>query len=448
MIFKAVAMGWDALNLGLFSGRFPFISPQTYFLASVLLFMSLELKETKSELIFRSKLASIRDEVLAELVFAHIESASVLDKLAYRLSSLTLAERVSLGEVLLSSETRFLGTSGSYEKPEVTQPMADSSVSFAAVKSKSIQIGTLPRTGKCIEGESAQSTEYLVVPLLHGEDLPGLLCMTDFRKGVVPPFVLARTHTLQKECEILFHLVRSKRDNQAKARLVQMTRLKVHAMQIESESYFLERFVLSDTIAEPAFIYGDVVDSVTLNEIFSGDRLKQVVDAHLRVLFERTRHLGVILTRDRGDTVSVIVPNQRSDVGTGGACTRAFEVVEVILSLRAEFTSIAKRHGITMPVQYRFVMSVGTISLVEGSRPGGLTPFSLLSAPAIDEAARVLSSVALPGECLVVHAACERVENVSGKVIRLPPSRFKGKSADSILYSVLQQANSKQAKAV
>jgi GGDEF domain-containing protein len=447
LVFKASVMGWDAVNLGFMDGRYGFYTGKIYFLPSLLLLLYLEFKSAQSELRFRRNLSLTRGELMKTLSTSSVEDSFVLTSFAEHVARLCHSEKVSISEILPDGKIRLVGKFGNYTDADRALYLDEKSLSALALDKLEIQMASLP---KILPDHqlSTELSEYVIVPLRNSEEYPGLLCMTNFDRGIFPPFISERIQLLQAECEVLFHLMKSKRDNRAKARLLQTTRLKVHPLQVESESWFLESFQISGKYAEPAFIYGDVVDSVSINELFGGETLRKVIDAQLSAIFSSNRELGVILSRDRGDSVSLVIPNQSDDLSENDATARAFKVLNSIRDLSDRFAEISKSNGISIPLRYRFVLSVGKIALQdkhENTDGAGLTSFSLLADSAIDEAARIVSNVCLPGEYLLTEHAFRKAGSIEQEVIELPSNRLKGKTSSSLVYCLAKAKNSKRA---
>jgi len=447
LLLKALIMIWDGGNLALFDGRFVFFSGKIYFGVAIGLICFFKIRYTLSEIAFRRDISAIRTEILRVLSSSSVEDSLVLSQFASHVGKICYSLRVSISEILPENKMRLVGKFGQYENAGVPLNLVEKSLSYAAAKTLEVQYRMLPLANDPTNSAGGLS-DCVVIPLRNSEDLPGILSLTNFYMGIFPPFIAERLQILQGECEVLFNLMKSKRDSRAKARLVQATRLKIHPLQMESEAYFLENFEISQNFVEPAFIFGDVVDSVTINEEFGGENLKRVIDAQLGLIFKENRDLGIILSRDRGDSVSFIIPNQSGDQSTNDAAERGFRLLGSIRQLSGQWQLLGKSMGIPIPLTYRFVLSAGGMSLQpprDSVGKLGITSFSLLTDAAIDEASRIVSQVCAPGEYLLTEGIVKKLTNANSFILELPPTRLKGKSMSTRIYCLSKNFKKKSA---
>ncbi len=86
-------------------------------------------------------------------------------------------------------------------------------------------------------------------------------------------------------------------------------------------------------------------------------------------------------------------------------------------------------------------MAKASVELADMEDPGSVKSMTLLVDKDIDGAARAISAVALPGECLLLHSAAALVGNVSN-LMKLPEQRVKGKGKAFEVFLVIPTSRS------
>jgi len=180
-------------------------------------------------------------------------------------------------------------------------------------------------------------TDLMVMPLANDKALTGVICATEFFGGSVSPFIECRLELVKNECEPLFNLLLAERKLRAKDTLIYLMRNRVHPLQIKSEEYFLKNFDISPEQTGHPFIFADLVDSVSLNEHYKDKGLVQkTIDDHLNLVWEKFKHLGIVLSRTKGDLISIVVPNQKID-STNSATERCLEIMQFLAECSPSF---------------------------------------------------------------------------------------------------------------
>jgi hypothetical protein len=233
-------------------------------------------------------------------------------------------------------------------------------------------------------------------------------------------------------------------ENLAQSNLLQIISQRTHSLQLRSEQYFLSHFDLPELSRDYSFIYGDLVGSVLLNEQYGGSRVGAMVDEHLELLWNKFQNLGIILGREKGDFISVTVPKLASDFGDTESGQRSAQIFRYLNSSEDIFQSIARKHGILLPVSYRFVFAcAGKQSLISIQEKASMKAFTYLVDPAIDSAARLLNGFVLPRECIILSNAPEQFFE-KNEIVELPAHRIRGKTQEVTIYKLKKNSSFKQ----
>lgn len=425
----------DLINLVFLHGRFYYYNHYLLYVGITLLCKRLQYIETLNEGRFRSNLEKVKRSALDAISGPQEFSEDPLKRFISDVGLLIRANRVSIAE-MCDERLKFLGLQGAYSSPHGLQPVVPGSVIDRCIKTGQPQVGSLP-----LREDPEINSDYLVLPLRNHGKVVGVLNVTAFERGQLSAFVSDRISTLQHECEAILNVLLAQRHNQAQGRLLQMIRLRTYPLQLESEEHFLRNFDVSPTLSEHAFIMGDLVDSTILNERFGGGPVEQAMDAHLNLVWSRFKHLGVVLSRTKGDSVSVIVPNQSIDSSAADAVLRCYEVLRFLAGAEEEFHKLTKENGIALKIRYRFAMSKVKTPLLSEDASGSIKASHLIVDASMDAAARAIGSIALAGECLVLQPARELLFSVTDLVV-IPPHRVKGKAAPMSVFLISNQKSS------
>lgn len=425
-----VLYAFDIVNLSLLQSRFYYFNHFLFFSSLLVCIWRLHGDVGPNELKLRNELDSQNRRAYGAIASNSQDEVGTLRTFTEDIARLLESGRISILEVV-DSMLRFVGHYGAYTNTQGLHEVRVPSLVSSAIESGEIQYGRMPsRLDPRLE------TDVVVIPLHNNSRVIGVLSATEFEGGQLPLFYKDRLQTIKHECEPVLSLLLSERHNRSKDRLITMMRNRTHPLQLRSEEYFLKNFDISPTIQSHAFIYGDLVGSVILNERYkSTNAVERAIDEHLSEVWERFKHLGVVVSRTNGDMISFVVPNQVSDKSEKEAVLRCFEILEYLSWSGSELQQIGRKHGISMALQYRFAMS--RIEKPLFAKPGdeSLKSFNLLVDEAIDAAARVISSVALDGECIVMEPARTCLETAPG-LVEVDSQRLKGKKVAVRLWTL------------
>ncbi len=421
LVMCGVMMTWDTLvNIMIFDIRWYFLVHYFYFVPMLVTATAIKSLKDHSASDFHTQLALLKELCVKDIISDN--GAFTLNGLCTSLAGLFNASRISILE-LVGTSHKFLGFFGAFDVPSGLQDLDLNSPLAECTTAGKITVGKSMRRS-LLKGSPAVQTEYVLIPLFSGGRIKGALCVTDFQMGTLLPFLKERLASVAKELEILLSLLLSERQNRSKATLLEMTRIRSNKLQITSEEYFLDNFRVSQTQAFPAFLMGDLVDSTPLRSQY-GDKVRTAIDQQLDYIFEKFKHLGITLSREKGDFVSVSVPNQYSDPNPSAAARRAYEIATFLANPDEAFKSIPKDQGIRSPFLFNFVCS-SVDTPIDFDFAGGLLPsFTQLSNSAIDSASRVLDNVCRGGEVLVLGTVVEALDS-GDALFCLPPRRLKG----------------------
>jgi len=448
LLFFSLLGFWDAgINLLLLNIQFQFFLTHFLFWLPALIWqIRLQAKESEAQRILPNEIDKIKNVALRKIAADPVGARS-LDEVCQGYAQLTGADRVSIVEIL-EGQIKFHGIHGSYERVEGLQPLATDSLIRTVEKTGVLQSGvtavcTVPKIG--VAAPKTWSSEFYILPLRHQGRLRGAFCLTNFNSGYMSAFLRQRLGSLQSEVEVLFSLLLLERDNRAQANLLQMARLRVHAMQLKSEKYFLDSFVVSDRMQQPAFIVGDLVDSTPLNKVYGAHKTRSIIHQFLERLFERFKHLGIIVSSRNGDEISIIIPNQEGDDGPEAAIARAYEVIES-LSFDSDLAQIAKENGIGIPFQFKYAASQASNPNENEALSSAIGLLSVVTDSEIDSAYRVMSKVALAGECILLPRLAQEIGKYAD-LIEVSRDRLKGISSSLSFYLLSRNANRRIANA-
>ncbi len=420
----------DIVNLVLLGSRYYYFNHYLFFSSIVFSIWYLQSTISPNEVKLRNDLELFKRKAYGVVASRRKEEGDTLAVFAKELAILLSSKRISIQE-LVDGRLKFVGYFGNYEKTQGLHEIKTPSLIEDAIKTRSIQCGHLVSTNN-----SKIFTDVIVIPLETDSNVIGVLCFTDFVTGSVPQFLRDRMEIIKNECEPLLCLLISERHNRSKDKLIQMMRNRTHPLQLSSEDYFLKNFDISPSLQSHAFIYGDLVGSVELNERYGESRaVEKVLDEYLALAWERYKHLGVVISRTKGDLVSFVVPNQSCDSSDAQAVIRCYEILQYLAKTSSNLQFIGRSHGIALPLRFRFALSVVPKPLRATSADESLKSFNLLIDEAIDVAARIVSGVALDGECLVMEAAYKHLSSESS-LMELNDQRVKGKSIPVKLWTL------------
>jgi hypothetical protein len=418
--------------------RWYFVVHYSYFLLGVGLAIDAQLRELAADQLLAARLVKVREEALEGII--RDKGSRALNSVAELISTALGPARVSILEIVGGSH-KFLGFAGSFKDTEGLTELSLSSPVREAVVSGDAVIGwSQVRTPEFVTG--SKKTQYAILPLRHKHEVVGTLCLTNFSTGSMMPFVAARLGRVQLEAELLMSLLLSERQNRAKATLIEVTRLRTHRLLSKSEEYFLAHFRISDALTEPAFIAGDLADSTPLRRQF-GERVRVAQDNQLEYIFERFKHHGIIVNRDKGDFLSVTIPNQARDSDRLSSLRKAYEILTFLANPDLEFLSIPRAAGILTPFQYKFVCSQVSVPLRTPTDTGVVPSLGLLTDSEMDLASRVIDKVAYAGECILLERAWSQIP-IDASIIEIAPHRVKGIERAPRVFSVRPKSGKAQ----
>jgi len=408
----------DFFNLAILQSRYNYLQNYLFFSGMMTMFWQLQNLEDPADIDFRAKIEVTKKNALKLIARTDVEDADILKKFTWDLASIIKAERVSLSEVV-DGKIRFFGIKGFYTNTHGLSEMGTESLSMEAVKSNEIKTA--------VRGTENETSDVVVIPLNGDNGVVGIFCASNFEHGRISPFFVNRLDTLKNEVEPILNLALASKQLKAKDRLIQMMRNRVHSLQLESEQFFLKNFDMASGFGGHTFIFADLVDSVGLNERYRNQGLvEKTIDEHLKLVWERFKNLGIILSRTRGDLISIIVPDQSIDINQSDGVKRCQKIMEFLATSSEQFQKIAKSNGIGWPMHYRFAMSRVRGKLTSSDNDMSLKPFTLLVDEAIDAAARVINAVAVTDECILMEPVFPFIER-GHNIIEMPPERLKGK---------------------
>lgn len=423
---------FDTMNLVLFDSRYLYINQ--YFgwpLALGLQLYLLSIEKTNSKHI-QDSIIWLRDVSLLEMATPKKERTLALSSFAEGIGKILGAKRVSIAEVRQDT-FQFIGTLGSYTLDHKPITWDDK----PALK-EAIATGNTTSGFKFAITEPKYLTEYFVIPIKSKGVVLGLLCITDFGNGHLSAFLEVRLNTLIKEVEIVVALLIEQKRNIAYASVLEAMRHRTSPVQLKSEDYFFKSFEISTLEKQHSFILGDLNGSVGLNEEKGGETTKKLLDEYLDSLFQSFKTEGVILSRTNGDFISILFPVLTQEDGPDRARIRAIRTLEYLSDASIELSRIARSLDVYRPIAFRFVL--GTITRSADKHDDSEVPnFALLINSAIDAAARVLSDIAQPEECIVI-GDLGRISLERTYPLELPPTRLRGFGSEQKLYSLLPKA--------
>lgn len=437
LIFAAIVL-WDAgVNMLLLNVKFQFFISHFCFYLPVLVWQIwLQRKKIEAERNVPAMVEAIKNRSLQQ-ISAEADKEFVLDEISKSCGSLCESQRVSLIE-LCGDTIKLLGYYGDYPSSEKLQIKIDSSHLAESAKSGAIVFGFAKSVKPLIACQAnngfADNSEYFVIPLAHQGLIKGFLCLTNFRHGYLSPFLREQLSRLQHEVETIFSLLMFERDSRSQATLLKMARLSVHALQLQSEKYFLENFRVSETFSQPAFIIGDLVDSTPLNKIYGAQKTRAIIDEFINAVFEAFKRYGIILTCRNGDEVAIVIPNQAQDASANDVCVRAVNVIEYLCESET-LSQIAVRHGVRVAFEFKYAAAQASIQRTNDSTLSSLGLLSTVTDSEIDSAFRVLSKVALPRECLILPSLASTIAD-DVELVQISKERLKGVSKTVEIYSM------------
>ena len=423
---------FDIVNLLALNSRYYYFNHYLFFSIIMTTIWRMQINIGPNEILLRAALDEQNRGAYQHITNGRTDELDALRIFTEKFATLLGSSRMSIQEVV-GDRLRFLGHYGLYKNIQGLHEIKTASLVAKAIDTGIVQFDRMPSTTS-----SGVATDVVVLPLESNSIVIGVLCATDFTGSGhrLPAFYRERMERIRRECEAVFALLLSEHRNRSNDRLIQMMRNRTHPLQLKSEEYFLNNFDISPKIQSHAFIYGDLVGSVELNEKYKEtNAVECAIDEHLAMVWNRFKHLGVVVSRTKGDMISFVVPNQVTDLSEREAVLRCYQVLRYISQSQPELRTIAKKYKISVDLQYRFAMSRVQRPLAESSADASLRSFNLLVDEAIDTAARIVSGVALDGECLILEPAKNALTEV-GEIFELEPQRLKGKSASVRLWSL------------
>jgi len=414
---------FDIPNLLAFKSRFIYFNHYFFYSGTVCLLFWAIRSENQYDLVVVNRLAELKARIIGSVSHFERPAASLLGELCSELGAMIASFRISI----TSSDhrrTKILAKFGSYHEDEPIRTVKHIGVGGLTADPAELRLGRAP--GITDPGEL---TDYLIAYLAAHESEQVFLCATDFEDGHIRPFWQRRIHSLTRELSLVIRLVIGYKANQDKALLLEMLRSYIHPLQIASEGYFLSTFELGAPEAPIFLIVGDMVASTHLNETFGADKIRQVADEYFKHLLNTIKDLGVVLSLNLGDFVSIIIPCLEGEVSAAVTAGRAFAVMEALSRIDSDpvLHAIRVEAEVSQPIQYRFAM----VMKADGSRvidpaKKAVRSFQVLAESEIDSIFRVLGRVCQPGECLVIDTAIELAPD-SVRMTELKPIRLKGK---------------------
>ena len=420
----------DVVNLVFLQSRYYYFNHFLFFSTILLSLWYLQSSVSPNELKLRSDLEMRKRKAYSAVASRRTQEADTLAVFTKDLASLLTSGRISIQEIV-DGRLRFVGYFGGYTDTQGLHEIKFPSLVADAIQTRKIQYGSMPS-----KTSSPAMTDVIIIPLESDSEVIGVLCVTDFVDGNIPEFYRERMEVVKHECEPVLSLLISERHSRSKDRLIQMMRNRTHPLQLKSEEYFLKNFDMAPSLQNHAFIYGDLVGSVELNERYKDTQsVEKAIDEHLALVWDKFKHLGVVVSRTKGDLISFVVPIQTADSSEAEAVKRCWEILRYLSCPQVDLQGIGRSHGIALPLQYRFAMSVIPKPLRSTSSDESLKSFNLLVDEAIDSAARVVSGVALDGECLVMEPA-KRYLPQEIPLMEVGDRRVKGKAVPIKLWTL------------
>lgn len=415
LIALSSLMSWDILvNVFIHNFSAYFVSHYLYFPTCFGTLIQLQRLEPQKRSSFIDNLRRLTTEG-TEQVVADGGRSFTLSPYAEGLASLVQAQRVGL-QVVRKDRAWFLGFFGSYTNPSKENEIRPSSPSRRALDTGNIILEDTIHT------ETGLPTSLVVIPLHQGSHVIGLLFISNFQFGFISPFIQQQLLTIQEHCQLLFANLSLTINLRETVTILEMGRLRVPKVQLESEDYFRSNFNVSRTMRAPAFIMGDLASSVRLRSEFR-EAITQAIDQSLRYIWEHFRHLGITVTREKGDFVTILAQNLDSDKTELDASLRCLEILRFLSNPSDDYKIIPKRLGVTLDFQFRIAMSQ-----VERPNDISVTPqFTALTDTQIDCAARTINEIAAGGECILLEHVHNRLPpELSSMFVELPPHRIRG----------------------
>lgn len=346
-----------------------------------------------------------------------------LNQYCSELGLLLEARRVGIQQIK-SDRLRFLGFFGTYNAPEEESKILPGSATWRALKTGQIVVDTAADT------ETGQPTSYVVIPLRKGTEIIGLLSATNFNYGYMMPFVHVHLPAIQERCQLLFSNLVMTISHRETITLLETSRLGVPEIQRDSEEYFRKHFNVSRSLRAPAFIMGDLAGSLRLRNQFK-DAVTQSIDSSLRFLWANLQHLGITITREKGDFVVILAQNLDSDRDESDAALRCLEVVKFLSDPPGDYQNIPRSNGVTLDFQFRMAMS----QVERSGKIPDVPRFTALTDTQIDCAGRVVGEIASGGECIVLEYVYDHLPgHLQKQLLQIPPYRIRGIDREIRMY--------------
>jgi GGDEF domain-containing protein len=434
---------WDiGINVFILTMRVHFFLEHfLYFLPAILWQTQMYLTKSHQIKMFPETIAAIKDRTLGRLAKEN-DFKFALSGLVKELSNLFSSARTSLIEVT-EARVQTLAFYGDYQVQTGSVPIESRSYLKGALDSFKDSANPQQYYSGRQPNKLGKESDFYIIPIRIRNEIKCFLCLTNFTNGYLNPFILERLATVVSEMELLLSLIFLEKDNRSQSIIVQTARLRVHPLQLTSERYFLDHFDISHSAHQPAFLIGDLVDSAPLNRTYGAVKVGQAMDHFLELLFNKQKHQGFIVSRRNGDEITIIVPNQTSDTSPDQALLRLFEIVKSVITDEL-MAQAAKEQHIVLPFQFKMVASQGDSILSNESNVQAVPSFSLLTDSEIDAASRVLSKIALGGECLLMERAGERLLKTID-LVELPKERLRGIQNSQKLFLLNSKTNKRAA---
>ncbi len=417
---------WDLTTFLFFDSKFIFLNHFIFYPATIFQIWRWLMLEKIDQVLFQDSLNSFMKSKLKLISDFEKHGDKALNTIAMDLSEIVKARRISISEVI-DRRTKLISFFGDYDKPDRFSEIVVNSPTDRLLKLD---------TDFLVASAADRPKDYFLIKLNQIDAVRAVLSVTVFEEDRIHPFVRHNFPLIQQACEILVNTFITVRDNGAKARLFELIRQKTHPLQVESEDYFLNYFGLANE-SSYVFILGDLAGSTTLNELYGADRIKVILDDFLELVFDQFKENGVIVNRDYGDRVTILIPRLDSDVDLKDTWDRGMNILRYLNDSSLVLSQLGKKYGVPAIIQFRFVMS--SVQTEQGTKQA-YRSFMYLVDASLDGASRVLSEIAFPDECLLFGPLTVNLEK-AGELVKLPPDRLRGKTKNIQIFMMKKKLN-------
>lgn len=241
-------------------------------------------------------------------------------------------------------------------------------------------------------------------------------------------FFKSQLSFLRSEFETISKILRYREDAEEKNFLVSSLRSQLHPLQINSESFYLEKFNTNKDIPYIAFIKADLCDSVSLNQFYGETLIENVLDNFLEEYWQKNKSKGVIAQRNLGDELSLYFAPTQYDSSVTAFIDKVETSVIDFFKMAEQLSDTVSNHGINSKFLLKFYLGLQLKSSSSAYRN-----INLATGTAFDLSNRVLGNVAAPGE-LIISEEFYSFSQSKKLFFQIRPTRLRGSLVSLNLY--------------